>query len=140
MTLVLEKVSRIHETYLLDQQLFCWRHFSKTEVVQDTDLDILALQYLKVFQMCPQNLVWSVVEVKPPQKHCLDFTFRTPHRQQLQWAFDHDQLALTLRNYATLCKHRTQVIHMYYIVVLYSSVYSILLAPIMLTWLWSFKH
>ena len=41
---MLEKVSQIHETYLLlDQQLFCWRHFSKTEVVQDTDLDILAL-------------------------------------------------------------------------------------------------
>ena len=29
--------------YLLDQQLFCWRHFSKTEVVQNTDLNILAL-------------------------------------------------------------------------------------------------
>jgi hypothetical protein len=42
----LEKVSRIHETYLLDQQLFCWRHFSKTEVVQNTDLNILALYLL----------------------------------------------------------------------------------------------
>ena len=40
---MLEKVSQIHETYLLDQQLFCWRHFSKTEVVQNTDLNILAL-------------------------------------------------------------------------------------------------
>ena len=38
-----KKVSRIHETYLLDQQLFCWGHFSKTEVVQNTDLNILAL-------------------------------------------------------------------------------------------------
>ena len=25
------------------KQLFCWRHFSKTEVVQNTDLNILAL-------------------------------------------------------------------------------------------------
>jgi hypothetical protein len=36
-------VSQIHKTYLLDQQLFCLRHFSKTEVVQNTDLNILAL-------------------------------------------------------------------------------------------------
>ena len=43
MTSMLEKVSYIHETYLLDQQLFCWRNFSKTEVVQNTDLNILAL-------------------------------------------------------------------------------------------------
>ena len=41
---MLEKVSRIHKTYLLDQQQFCWRHFSITEVVQNTDLNILALQ------------------------------------------------------------------------------------------------
>ena len=34
------KVSQIHETYLLDQQLFCWRHFSKTEGVQNTDVNI----------------------------------------------------------------------------------------------------
>ena len=40
---MLEKVSRIQETYLLDQQLFYWRHFTKTEVVQNTDLNILAL-------------------------------------------------------------------------------------------------
>ena len=40
---MLEKVSRIHKTYLLDQQLFCWRQFFKTEVVQNTDLNILAL-------------------------------------------------------------------------------------------------
>ena len=40
---MLEKVSRIHETYLLDQQLFCWRHSSKTEVVQNADSNILAL-------------------------------------------------------------------------------------------------
>ena len=44
MTSMLKKVSsQIHETYLLDQQLFCWRHFFKTEVVQNTDLNILAL-------------------------------------------------------------------------------------------------
>ena len=42
---MLEKVSQIHEIYLLDQQLFCWRHFSKTEVVQNTDLNILALYF-----------------------------------------------------------------------------------------------
>jgi hypothetical protein len=42
-TSMFEKVPRIHETYLLDQQLFCWRHFSKTEVVQNNDLNILAL-------------------------------------------------------------------------------------------------
>ena len=40
---MLEKVSQIHKTYLLDQQLFCWRHFSKTEVVPNTDLNILEL-------------------------------------------------------------------------------------------------
>ena len=33
-----EKVSRIHETYLMELQLFCWRH--KTEVLQNTDLRI----------------------------------------------------------------------------------------------------
>ena len=42
-TSMLEKVSQIRKTYLLDQQLFCWRHFSKTEVVQNIDLNILAL-------------------------------------------------------------------------------------------------
>ena len=36
-------VSQIHETYLMDQQLFCWRHFSKIEVVQNTDLNIFTL-------------------------------------------------------------------------------------------------
>ena len=41
---MLEKVSQIHKTYLMDQQLFCWKHFSKAEVVQNTDLNILALQ------------------------------------------------------------------------------------------------
>ena len=40
---MLEKVSQIHQTYLLDQQQIGWRHFSKTEVVQNTDLNILAL-------------------------------------------------------------------------------------------------
>ena len=30
-------------TNLMDQQLFCWRHFSKIQVVQNTDLNILAL-------------------------------------------------------------------------------------------------
>ena len=29
------KVSRIHETFLMELQLFGWRHFSKTEVVQN---------------------------------------------------------------------------------------------------------
>ena len=43
MTSMLEKVSQIHEIYLQDQQLCCWRHFSKAEVVQNTDLNILAL-------------------------------------------------------------------------------------------------
>jgi len=37
---MLEKVSQIHKTYLLDEQLFCWRHFSKIEIVQNTDFDI----------------------------------------------------------------------------------------------------
>ena len=40
---MLEKVAQIHKTYLLYQQLFCWRHFSNTKVVQNTDLNILAL-------------------------------------------------------------------------------------------------
>ena len=30
------KVSQIHETFLMELQLFGWRHFSKTEVVQNT--------------------------------------------------------------------------------------------------------
>ena len=38
-----EKVFQIHKTYLMDQQLFCWKHFSKTEVVQNIDLNILEL-------------------------------------------------------------------------------------------------
>ena len=37
------KVSRIHETYVMDQQLFCWRHFSNIEVVQNTDLNFSTL-------------------------------------------------------------------------------------------------
>ena len=40
---MLEIVSQIHKTHLLDEQLFCWRHFSKTEVVQNNDSNILAL-------------------------------------------------------------------------------------------------
>ena len=44
---MLEIVSQIRKTHLLDEQLFCWRHFSKTEVVQNTDLNILALCVLK---------------------------------------------------------------------------------------------
>ena len=40
---MLEEVSQIHKTYSLDQQLFRWRHFSKTEVVENTDFNILAL-------------------------------------------------------------------------------------------------
>ena len=34
-----EKVSQIHETFLMELQLFGWRHFSKTEVVQNTVLN-----------------------------------------------------------------------------------------------------
>ena len=37
----------------MDQQLFCWRHFSKIEVVQNTDLNILTLYlgtYLNLLQ------------------------------------------------------------------------------------------
>ena len=34
-----EKVSRIHKTFLMELQLFGWRHFSKTEVVQNTVLN-----------------------------------------------------------------------------------------------------
>ena len=33
------KVSQIHETFLMELQLFGWRHFSKTEVVQNTVLN-----------------------------------------------------------------------------------------------------
>ena len=33
------KVSRIHKTFLMELQLFGWRHFSKTEVVQNTVLN-----------------------------------------------------------------------------------------------------
>ena len=47
---MLEKLSQIHQTYLLDQQLFSRRHFSKTEVVQNTDLNISALQNHAFFQ------------------------------------------------------------------------------------------
>ena len=46
---MLEKVSRINQIYLLDQQLFCLRHVSKTEVVQNTDLNILALYFKNNF-------------------------------------------------------------------------------------------
>ena len=56
---MLEKVSQIHETYLLDQQLFCWRHFSKTEVVQNTDINILTLwkddEHLKIENKLPRK-------------------------------------------------------------------------------------
>ena len=34
-----EKVSQIHETFLMELQLFGWRHFSKTEVVQNIVLN-----------------------------------------------------------------------------------------------------
>ena len=47
-TSMLEKVSRIHKTYLLNQQLFCWRHFSKTEVMQNTDLNIFTLAKMEI--------------------------------------------------------------------------------------------
>ena len=33
------KVSQIHETFLMELKLFGWRHFSKTEVVQNTVLN-----------------------------------------------------------------------------------------------------
>ena len=33
------KVSQIHEIFLMELQLFGWRHFSKTEVVQNTVLN-----------------------------------------------------------------------------------------------------
>ena len=33
------KVSQIHETFLMELQLFGWRHFSKTEVVQNSVLN-----------------------------------------------------------------------------------------------------
>ena len=33
------KGSQIHETFLMELQLFGWRHFSKTEVVQNTVLN-----------------------------------------------------------------------------------------------------
>ena len=33
------KVSRNHETFLMELQLFGWKHFSKTEVVQNTVLN-----------------------------------------------------------------------------------------------------
>ena len=35
--------SALNKTYLLDQQLFCWRHFLKTEVVQNIEFNILTL-------------------------------------------------------------------------------------------------
>ena len=55
---MIEKVSRIHQTYLLDQQLSCWRHFSKTEGVQNTDLNILALyEPSKDLDECASSLV-----------------------------------------------------------------------------------
>ena len=62
---MLEKVSRIHETYLLDPQLFCWRHFSKTEVVQNTDLNNLALYwcFVSAFVIFCNNP--SIYEVGP---------------------------------------------------------------------------
>ena len=33
------KVSQIHEIFLMELQLFGWRHFSKTEVMQNTVLN-----------------------------------------------------------------------------------------------------
>ena len=33
------KVSQIHETFLMELQLFGWRHFSKTKVVLNTVLN-----------------------------------------------------------------------------------------------------
>jgi hypothetical protein len=56
---MLEKVSQIHKTYLLDQQLFCRRHFYKTEVVQNTDLNILALK--KQFRFKYENFAPELI-------------------------------------------------------------------------------
>ena len=61
---MMEKVSQIHEIYLLDQQLFCWRHFSKTEVVQNTDLNILALyKKIVVWNLYKKNLILVKIEI-----------------------------------------------------------------------------
>ena len=69
-TSMLEKVSRIHKTYLLDQQLFCWRHFSKTEVVQNTDLNILALQQDKPPFITKFSYMFSVIPFYRFHKMC----------------------------------------------------------------------
>ena len=61
---MLEKVSQIHKTYLLDQQLFCWRHFCKTEVVQNTDLNILALYTFLLLPVSVASLVDNSAYIK----------------------------------------------------------------------------
>ena len=58
------KFSWIHETYLMDQQLFCWRHFSKIEVVQNTDFRTLVEIYrnlmISYFQFT--KCAWFLIE------------------------------------------------------------------------------
>ena len=68
---MLEKVSRIHKTYLLDQQLFCWRIFSWTEVVQNIDLNILALYN-------NDNILWDFTTF-------IEFNCNAMHWIQMQW-------------------------------------------------------
>ena len=60
---MLETVSRIHKTYLVDQQLFCWRHYSKIEVVQNTDLNILALYLIIDYIFNCQAIMMEVLVV-----------------------------------------------------------------------------
>ena len=42
------KVSRIHETFLMELQLFGWRHFSKIEVMQNSVLTLISLISVEV--------------------------------------------------------------------------------------------
>ena len=83
--LMLEKVSRIHKTYLLDQQLFCRRHFSKTEVVQNTDLNILAFQYINL--LCDGILLEiQVLEPRFEENHIL-LPFPLKHKSKIDDEF-----------------------------------------------------
>ena len=63
----------------MDQQLFCWRHFSNIEVVQNTDLNILAL-YLDKSTTSKSNL--SMIYLEFDESHSLflrprEWTFRS---------------------------------------------------------------
>ena len=42
------KVSRVHETFLMELQLFGWRHFSKIEVMQNSVLTLISLISVEV--------------------------------------------------------------------------------------------